>query len=95
MNPCQACWDALAEARAENKTIRADEREKIAANAPTDLEWTEGEVPSEDGLYLIGFSTIGGGRMFCAVALFQDGHWHTPATVIRHARINTKGEGGE
>jgi hypothetical protein len=30
MNPCQACWDALAEARAENKTIRADEREKWA-----------------------------------------------------------------
>jgi hypothetical protein len=37
MNPCQACWDALAEARAENKTIRADEREKAIAEVVAEL----------------------------------------------------------
>jgi hypothetical protein len=72
----------------------ADEREKIAANAPTDLEWTEGDTPSEDGWYLVETNTDFPDTVKCVDGAFSLVGPMSHATILRYAKINAyKGEG--
>jgi hypothetical protein len=66
------------------------EREKIAASAPTDLEWTEGDAPGGDDDYLVMTDTG------MEIACFVGGVWrHHDCEILRHARINTSKEEAE
>jgi hypothetical protein len=81
------------------RRLLADEREKIAANGPTDLEWTEGDTPGERGSYLI-FYRLEGNLLPTIEQHGVSGYsmnfgWYAMKhgmTILRYARINTSKE---
>jgi hypothetical protein len=71
---------------AKDAAIRADEREKMPTGP-----WVEGDTPAASGWYLYQYDEDGYNTDF-----YEDRvGWVMDHTVLRHARINTKGEGGE